>query len=80
MSTHIATIKGRVEEVHTQQKATYIEADLSLVRFYGGKKKGRMLQLTTSGNEGYIQLTREQVKNLAVILLNSFEDDIYPSE
>jgi hypothetical protein len=48
----------------------------------GRKGNGRMLQLTITNDEGssYIQLTRTQVKDLSKVLLQAFDDDIYPSE
>ena len=77
MSTHIDTIKGIRESLITDDR---IPTDIHLTRFYGGSENGRMLQITVSGSEGYIQLTKEEVFELADILKNSFNDDIYPSE
>jgi len=41
-----------------------------------------MLQLTISNDEGhsYIQLTKNQVEALSIILDKAFNDNIYPSE
>ena len=81
MSTHIKTIKGRYEDRgSTTSSLKYNECEMSLTRFYAGHGKGRMLQLTISGDEGYIQLTRTQARRLAEILLESFNNEKYPSE
>lgn len=77
MSTHIETLKGIKESELSNEK---IETTISLTRFWGGAEKGRMLQLTVSNSDGYIQLTEEEAIVLAKILLNSFDDTIYPSE
>ena len=77
MSTYIETLKGIKEsELSTER----IETTMSLTRFWGGAEKGRMLQLTVSNSDGYIQLTEEETIELAKTLLNSFDDTIYPSE
>lgn len=76
MSTHIETLKGIKESELSNEK---IETTMSLTRFWGGAK-GRMLQLTVSNSDGYIQLTEEETIELAKTLLNSFDDTIYPSE
>ena len=84
MSTHIKTIKGRYESIKYPRNLTiveYEEASLDLTRFYGGKKLGRMLQLTiTSGETAYIQLTQKQVEELSQVLAQCFDESIYPSE
>ncbi len=77
MSTHIETLKGIKESELSNQR---IETTMSLTRFWGGVEKGRMLQLTISNSDGYIQLTKEETIELAKTLLNSFDDTIYPSE
>jgi hypothetical protein len=77
MSTHIETLKGIKESELSNEK---IETTMSLTRFWGGAEKGRMLQLTVSNSDGYIQLTKEETIELAKTLLNSFDDTIYPSE
>lgn len=77
MSTHIETLKGIKESELSTEK---IETNMCLTRFWGGTKKGRMLQLTLSNSDGYIQLTEQETIELAITLLNSFDDTIYPSE
>ncbi len=77
MSTEIKRIKGIMEsEIHHE----VIDTKMSLNRFYGGSKKGFMIQLTVENIDGYIQLTKEQSFELARTLLNSFDNSIYPSE
>lgn len=71
MSTEIKTIKGATETEETR---------LILTRFYGGSENGTMLQLTVTNPEGYIQLSKRDVFNLAKTLINSFDRKIYPSE
>lgn len=51
---------------------------ISLTRFSGGAEHGAMLQLTMGGH--YVALTKEQVKELAELLNNSFDYERYPSE
>ena len=83
MSTRIKTIKGRYETIGRKIGfvANYAPAELDLTRFWSGTANGRMLQLTIqSDRTAYIQLTQEQVKELAQTLLDSFDDKIYPSE
>jgi len=77
MSTHIETLKGIKESGLNTER---IETTMSLTRFWGGAEKGRMLQLTVSNSDGYIQLTEQETIELAKTLLNSFDDTIYPSE
>jgi len=77
MSTHIETLKGIKESELSKER---IETTMSLTRFWGGAEKGRMLQLTVSNSDGYIQLTEQETIDLAKTLLNSFDDTIYPSE
>jgi len=62
----------------TRIKTKGIKADIKLTRFWGGVKRGRMLQITINGE--YIQLTEKETIKLAKILSNSFNDKIYPSE
>ena len=76
MSTHIETLKGIKESELSIER---IETTMSLTRFWGGEK-GRMLQITVSNSDGYIQFTEDEVIALAKTLLNSFDDKIYPSE
>jgi len=76
MSTHIETLKGIKESELSIER---IETTMSLKRFWGGEK-GRMLQITVSNSDGYIQFTEDEVIALAKTLLNSFDDKIYPSE
>ena len=84
MSTDIKTIIGRYQSTEKpchNFKPIYKEANLHLTRFYGGENNGRMLQLTIASDEtAYIQLTKEQVKELSIILSQCFDDSIYPSE
>jgi len=77
MSTHIETLKGIKESQLSNER---VETTMSLTRFWGGAEKGRMLQLTVSNSDSYIQLTEEETIELAKTLLNSFDDTIYPSE
>lgn len=77
MSTHIETLKGIKESELSNER---VETTMSLTRFWGGSEKGRMLQLTVSNPDGYIQLTEQETIELAKILINSFDDTIYPSE
>ena len=77
MSTHIETLQGIKESTLSTER---IETTMNLTRFWGGAEKGRMLQLTVSNPEGYIQLTEQETIELAKTLLNSFDDTIYPSE
>ena len=77
MSTHIETLKGIKESELSNER---VETTMSLTRFWGGAEKGRMLQLTVSNSDGYIQLTEEETIELAKTLLNSFDNTIYPSE
>ena len=81
MSTHIKDIKGIVESDRSTFERHYTEeTEMSLNRYYGGKKNGLMLQLTCFNDKGYIQLTQKQVKKLIKVLKNSFNHKIYPSE
>ena len=77
MSTHIETLKGIKESELSNER---VETTMRLTRFWGGSEKGRMLQLTVSNSDGYIQLTEQETIELAKTLLNSFDDTIYPSE
>lgn len=82
MSTEIAEITGRYESgVSSPFKPIYDESVLYVTRFYGGKKNGRMIQLTIQGDKtAYIQLTKQQVAMLSEVLRNCFNDEIHPSE
>ena len=81
MSTEITEIKGRYEVRTKCEKTSYDDCCIHINRFYSGRIHNRMLQLTINGNtNGYIQLTKEQVKELIQALKDSFNDDIYPSE
>jgi len=77
MSTHIETLEGIKESEPTNK---VVETSINLTRFWGGEEKGRMLQLTICNPDGYIQLTKDETIELTKILLNSFDDSIYPSE
>lgn len=77
MSTHIETIRGEKEVGLNGEKT---ETTMEIRRFWGGTKRGRMIQLTMGNSEGLIQLTEKQTRKLAKILLNSFNNRLYPSE
>ena len=77
MSTHIKNISGLKESTCNNER---VETTMNLTRFWGGAEKGRMLQLTINNGDGYIQLTRKQITELAKTLIDSFDDTIYPSE
>lgn len=86
MSTEIAEIKGRRESYRTSgnmlmsPEVKYVSDTISVTRFYGGQTNGAMIQLTLGSSHGYIQLTKEQVKELIQILTDCFDYDKYPSE
>ena len=84
MSTNIKTITGRCENPSGSSPTgpQYIDSDISLTRFYGGKEKGTMLQLTINNNLdcAYVQLTQKQVKQLSKVLGDSFNNHKYPSD
>jgi hypothetical protein len=73
MSTQIETLVGKFEGG---------KSEISMTRFWGGKDNGSMLQLTVWNEEecSYVQLTQKQIKELSVILNNSFNYEKYPSE
>lgn len=77
MSKHLATIKGRYE-VNTSSAdyaVKYVDSEISLTEFSGGKDNGVMLQLSIRGDKfSYIQLTKTQVKELADELLNFLDN------
>lgn len=82
MSTDIGTIQGRFERVKSVSESTveYRPSELHLTRFSGGEKMGVMLQMTIQqkdGNMAYIQLTRDQVKELVVKLKEEFNIGSY---
>lgn len=84
MSTEIAEIKGFVQK-HLDAKdkfpnVVFVDSTLYVTRFYGGKEKGAMIQLTPSYGQTYIQLTKEQCEEFAEVLNNCFDYDKYPSE
>lgn len=83
MSTYIRTIKGSFhKEVSASFKVTHSNAEISLTRFYNGKKRGANIQLTIMGDEetSHIHLTKKQCEKLAKVLLECFDYDKYPSE
>lgn len=82
MSTEIAEIKTQYQEYDIiTDTVNYIDDKLHINRFAGGKEKGTMIQLTILNcKDGYTQLTKEQVKELAQILNDCFDYDKYPSE
>lgn len=86
MSTEIAEIKGRREIWRTSgnmlmsPEVKYAPDTLHVTRFAGGEINGAMIQLTLGATHGYIQLTKEQVKELVQVLTDCFDYDKYPSE
>jgi hypothetical protein len=82
MSTEIFEIAGRYEAKHYADfRVDYEESTLYVTRFAGGKQNGPMIQITISHPEtGYVQLTKEQVKELAQVLSDAYDYDKYPSE
>jgi len=79
MSTTFKEINGKVEAPIYQifqkdqfPKVEYQDATLSLTSFFGGTERGRSLQLTIS-NSGYIQLTKDAVKELRDSILDWLE-------
>jgi hypothetical protein len=82
MSTTIINMEGKVwdKEDNSPINQKTLKQQLSLTRFYGGKQfKGRAIQLTIGAGE-YICLSKKECHQLAYTLLDSFDDDIYPSE
>ena len=86
MSTEIKTIKGTCH-FHPRRgsfKVEHKDAEVSLTRFFNGKDRGANIQLTVSqdGESGtsYIHLTKEQCKELALVLNECFDYTKYPSE
>ena len=82
MSTEIKEIVGRHEinrSFGTGQK--YEKSIITIARFFGGRFKGTMLQLTIDQEhmQMHIQLTKRQVKNLIKVLKNAFDYDKYPN-
>lgn len=76
MSTKLKTIKGRYEHVKSVKERTmeYRPSTLFLTRFSGGEK-GIMLQMTIQqkdGDSAYVQLTRDQVRELILELKGEF--------
>lgn len=87
MSTNIKTIKGSCHSYPNRIifDVEYKDAEVSLTRFYNGKERGRNIQLTVVQHGGEwgtscIHLTEEQCKELAITLLDAFDDNKYPSE
>ena len=79
MSTSIKQIVGIQEHMFLSNKT--MPCKLNLTRFWGGAENKTMLQLTIANNtQGYIQLTKDQVYELAQVLLESFNKEKYPSE
>ena len=78
MSTEIGQIEGRFEEVESVEKRTvrYRPCTLYLTQFSGGEKNGVMLQMTIAqenGESAFIQLTRDQVRDLVATLKEEFK-------
>ena len=83
MSTEIKEINGRCESGnYTGNLPRYTNSTISLTRFAGGQQNGAMIQLTISDKDGhaYVQLTKEQVKELAKTLKECYNYKKYPSE
>lgn len=87
MSTEIKTMKGschyhpRRDSFDVQHK----DADLYITRFFNGKDRGANIQLSIAQNGGdegssYIHLTKNQCDELAKVLLECFDREIYPSD
>lgn len=73
MSTRIKDIKGSMGTgIHNER----IPTTLSITRF---ASKERMVQLTVHNAKGYIQLTKKEAHDMANVLLNSFDNKIYPT-
>ena len=87
MSTEISVIKG-THQVHPLKGlfgVKHEEAELYLTRFYNGSERGSAIQLTVvqqglEGTTSYIHLTPESCKQLAQVLLDAFDDSVYPSK
>lgn len=82
MGTEIKTIKGSYHrQIDTTFKVAHEKAELSITRFYNGKKRGANIQLTiTQETTSYIHLTEIQCKKLAQVLLDCFDYKKYPSD
>lgn len=68
MSTNIATINGQKESIISYHKTEYVPQSIGITRFWGGAKKGVMLQLTIG--ETYIQIDEKEIQRLKYILEN----------
>lgn len=77
MSTEIAIIKGQFEKNEDPKTFTveYGPSELFLKRFSGGPR-GKMLLMSIEQEDGetaYVQLTRDQVRDMIVKLKKAFE-------
>ena len=81
MSTTILEMKGRKwDESDTSSiNPRVLKQQLSLTRFFGVLTfKGRAIQLTLGAGD-YVCLTKKECRKLAYALLDSFDDEVYPS-
>ena len=67
MSTELKTIKT-------------ITQDVALTSYYGGDKRGVCLQITNQNDEGYVQLTKAQARELVSEINKWLIGDYSPSE
>ena len=78
MSTFIANVIGSKERDPQKYEANIVPAEIIVTRFYGGEDRGQMIQLSTS--KGHVQLSKNQVKYLSIVLACAFDKDVFPSE
>lgn len=75
MSTKLGEIKGRCIWGYEKYKPIYSTAIISAIRFCGPVELGAMVQLTIERNDqGYIMLTKEEVKKLRKLLKKAYEN------
>lgn len=76
MSTTLNNLSGLIEKpISVQEKSEYKETDVNLTVFYGGKNRGKSLQLgfvNELGDYSHIQLDNENVKLLIKQLVENF--------
>lgn len=78
MSTDLKTLKGKIETaafIGNKTEPHYISKELHLTSFYGGKERGKSLQLgfeTLTKEYAHIQLDNDTVKELIEILQENF--------
>ena len=76
MSTDLKTITGRIERpINNMFEVDYKPCELHINSFWGGEKKGLMIQLTLSETEPYIQLDKSQVDELIDVLQKWRKDE-----